>query len=445
MADSDFSELDCRPCGSPAGPSICPPGPPGVNGVNNGLVCLTGTGAPANSVGNDGDLYIDTVAQNLYGPKMAGIWNGPIELSGTAGGDLAGSYPNPTLAVITAAGTGTKVTIDAKGRVTNLGALSPSDIPGGVELQSNKGQDNGYAGLDANALLEPTEFPILSGVIATTAGSTVTTMNSNVVSNSNLTQMATLTVKANNTGVTANPQDVTFAALAAALGLAVSAVKTIHRQVFTYSGTASTFTATYTPTTGMIYADVEVLGGGGGGGGAAGAASQSAGGGGGGGGAYCRRVMAAATIGSSQTITIGQPAAGGAVGANNGTNGTSVSFGSLLVAGGGAAGSGATSSAASVSGTTSSAGGISSTGDFQNVGGMGGGGVGFGSSAAAIGGFGGSTYYSGATPGAMLSGNGNNAAANYGGGGSGAAAGATSTAGGIGASGIVIITEYCSQ
>ena len=60
-----------------------PPGPPGVNGINDGLVCLTGAGAPANTLGADGDLYKDTTTGNLYGPKIGGIWGGPFQISGT--------------------------------------------------------------------------------------------------------------------------------------------------------------------------------------------------------------------------------------------------------------------------------------------------------------------------------------------------------------------------
>lgn len=49
--------------------------------------------------------------------------------TGAASGDLTGNYPAPTLNTIVTAGTGTKITYDAKGRVTASTALSDADIP----------------------------------------------------------------------------------------------------------------------------------------------------------------------------------------------------------------------------------------------------------------------------------------------------------------------------
>ena len=102
------------------------------------------------------------------------------------------------------------------------------------------------------------------------------------------------------------------------IDLIPAGITSVIKQVFTTSGT-------YTPTTGMIFCDVEVVGGGSGSQGASGTAGQA---GGGGGTAIAR--LTAAQIGASQTVTIG---AGGLAGAAGGTS----SLGSLAVATGGAA------------------------------------------------------------------------------------------------------------
>ncbi len=49
------------------------PGPAGIQGPagTNGLTILNGTGAPAATLGVDGDFYLDTAASVLYGPKGA--------------------------------------------------------------------------------------------------------------------------------------------------------------------------------------------------------------------------------------------------------------------------------------------------------------------------------------------------------------------------------------
>lgn len=57
----------------------------------DGKTVLSGSGAPANSLGEDGDFYINTASANytMYGPKVAGNWttNPTKDLKGPAGDD----------------------------------------------------------------------------------------------------------------------------------------------------------------------------------------------------------------------------------------------------------------------------------------------------------------------------------------------------------------------
>jgi hypothetical protein len=58
------------------------PGPTGATGApgtpgTNGNTVLNGTGTPGSGVGNNGDFYIDTAADVLYGPKAGGTWPTP--------------------------------------------------------------------------------------------------------------------------------------------------------------------------------------------------------------------------------------------------------------------------------------------------------------------------------------------------------------------------------
>ena len=212
----------------------------------------------------------------------------------------------------------------------------------------------------------------------------------------------------------------------------------INIQVFTGSGT-------YTPTSGMLYCIIECQGSGGGGGGAAatGVATVAAAGGGGGGG-YARLFASAATVGASQTVTIG---AGGTAGANTGGtggNGNSTSVGSLCIATGGNGGTGAAAGTNSLN-TGGSGGGGSETGTVDSFGSFGSPGWGATSLALVIGGNGGPSCFGGAGQGATggTGGAGGNGLA-YGGGAGGAALGNSQSgaAGGVGAAGIVVITEY---
>ena len=59
-------------------------GPAGPAGAD-GHTVLNGTGAPDNATGSNGDFYIDTSANMLYGPKAGGSWPSGTSLTGPAG------------------------------------------------------------------------------------------------------------------------------------------------------------------------------------------------------------------------------------------------------------------------------------------------------------------------------------------------------------------------
>jgi len=51
----------------------------------NGNTILSGSGAPAASLGNAGDYYFDKTNSSLYGPKTASGWGGGLQLQGKDG------------------------------------------------------------------------------------------------------------------------------------------------------------------------------------------------------------------------------------------------------------------------------------------------------------------------------------------------------------------------
>jgi len=209
-------------------------------------------------------------------------------------------------------------------------------------------------------------------------------------------------------------------------------------------------TTTYSPSTGTQAIQVELIGGGGGGGACSGPSSSNSAGGGGGSGGYVR-FMVANPVGP-YTVAVGA-GGGGAVAATN-TNGTAggattFTVGATTYSAGGGQG-GIYSSAGTVG--TGGAGGTNSGGTppVTISGTQGGAGLQTGGTAAslAISGAGGSSVLGGGAPGneivATGGSGGNNAVTNTGSGGSGGVALANNTkeAGGNGANGLIIITEY---
>ena len=257
------------------------------------------------------------------------------------------------------------------------------------------------------------------------------------VTNAMLSAMAANTIKVNATAGSATPTDLALSAsqllgrgssgnisaltLGAGLSMsgtvinAVAGINIVTRQVFTSSGT-------YTPSSGMQYCDIEVVGGGGGGGN--GSTSAYSGGGGGSGG-YAKKTVTAATIGVSQTVTIG---AGGSA---PGGNGGSTSVGAIVSATGGVGGS------QDVPGTS----GVGSSGDINQRGGSAVAGIRT-SLGTVLGASGGNSILGGGGINTSTGSVGGSALANSGGGAAGGSS--SSTNGGGGGSGICIITEYRS-
>ena len=183
---------------------------------------------------------------------------------------------------------------------------------------------------------------------------------------------------------------------------------------------------TYTPTAGMSYCIVEVIGGGGGGGSSAnGVFSVGSGGGAGG---YSREIFDAATIGASQSLTIG-------TGGTPTNPGTSTLFGALITCTGG--GGGINVSVQNTP-TIGGAGGTVTVGGTFNVGG-GAGGIGMWVTAGdEYAGYGGNSFLA---PGGY-SGNTLNTPGGAGQYGSGGGGGFQSQVGGNGADGLVLVTEF---
>ena len=186
-------------------------------------------------------------------------------------------------------------------------------------------------------------------------------------------------------------------------------------------------------------------GGGGGGSAAVTAAGEASASGGGGGGEYSEKWVLAASLGSSETVTVGAGGAGGTSG-GNGTNGGNSLFGSLCTAIGGDGGF-TRSSTTSWNAATGGQGGTGGVGDFKvrGAGGVAGFAGVLGGTEGGIPGAGGGSRLGGASrAGRGASGSTGDAGSAYGGGGSGAvnSASQSARAGAAGAAGIVIVDLY---
>lgn len=246
----------------------------------------------------------------------------------------------------------------------NTAAITTSGT-GGINVTT------GYlAGGTASAVV------IGSGTILGLSNINLSSSNTNAIAGSGTVQIAA----------------VSFTGTSSTIQSTLTVTRFITRPSFSTKNQVFTSSGTYTPTAGMVFCQIEIVGGGGGSGGnanpGAGNVAVTAGGGGGG---YARKIFTSATIGASQTVTIGAAGTAGASGNNSGGAGGTTSVGALISAtgGGGSAGSAGNAVAQSQNG---GAGGVGSSGDINVNGGPGGLAVGF-FSQAITGGYGGSSYF----------------------------------------------------
>ena len=349
----------------------------------------------------------------------------------TLEGNSGGMVPPTSGGNILVEGDGT--TIEVVGTIADNKLV----ISAGSEVATTYQEDSGTATPSSNVLI----IAGGTGIATSGSGNTVTITNTSASSltfdedSGSATPSAGIIMIRGGTGISTSGSGNTVT-ISSSSG---SAITKVVNQVFTTSGT-------YTPSAGMVYAQITILGGGGGGSGAASTpGSNLAIGGGGGAGEYAVGIFTAASIGVSQTVTIGSGGAGG-TGATGSPGGTT-NVGTLITSGGGAPGTG------SLSATTGTIdlGGIGGTGgsggDYRTPGFPGGAGF-------TIPGIGGYITMSGQGASSQLGSGGNNVfqtnpgnnALGYGAGGSGGCnlAGNSANVGGNGTPGIVIITEYVS-
>jgi hypothetical protein len=106
-ANGDVYTYSAGSWGTPVGNLRGPQGPQGVQGIQgiqgvpgvNGNTILSGTTNPAAGTGNNGDFYINTATNFIFGPKASGAWPAGVSMVGPpGGGGPSSTLPLPSTA-----------------------------------------------------------------------------------------------------------------------------------------------------------------------------------------------------------------------------------------------------------------------------------------------------------------------------------------------------------
>jgi hypothetical protein len=142
-----------------------------------------------------------TLTPTSNGLTISGSSGGGGGTTGTAGGDLTGTYPNPSLVLKGTAGTYTKITTDTNGRVTSGTTLTASDIPNlatsYIQNQTATPQAAGF-NINGNSILSGSLSVAgpLSASSLVVGGIPITGATGNIVTASGLTTGAVYAVSA---------------------------------------------------------------------------------------------------------------------------------------------------------------------------------------------------------------------------------------------------------
>ena len=90
----------------------------------DGKTVRNGAGAPSSGLGVDGDFYIDTAANTIYGPKTGGAWGSPTSLVGPTGANGADGGWDSVMSINAQTGTTYTLVLADQGKLVTLSNAS---------------------------------------------------------------------------------------------------------------------------------------------------------------------------------------------------------------------------------------------------------------------------------------------------------------------------------